>query len=165
MMASIFSRVSAETNGDLFSTRETVFFETCANRAMSLMVGRSGNADRSSKLAASAAPPDPSPGVPTSALATAEALPAGEALATELRLAAVAGGAGAALSELGVAEAPPGVEALAAELRLAEVPAGARAALSELGVAEAPPGVEALAAELRLAEVPAGARAALSGLG
>src|SRR5271170_3910598 len=44
MISSIFSRVSAATNGDLLSTRDTVFFETAAKRAMSLMVGRSGRA-------------------------------------------------------------------------------------------------------------------------
>src|SRR5580692_3011247 len=41
MMPSTFARVGAETNGDLFSTRETVFFDTSAIRAMSLIVGRS----------------------------------------------------------------------------------------------------------------------------
>src|SRR5690606_20555410 len=38
--ASTFSRVSSRTKGDLLITRETVFFETSAMRAMSLMVAR-----------------------------------------------------------------------------------------------------------------------------
>src|SRR5688572_17903888 len=40
MTASIFARVSLFTNGDWLMTRETVFFETLARRAMSLIVAR-----------------------------------------------------------------------------------------------------------------------------
>src|SRR5882672_6916185 len=40
MTASILARVASLTNGDWLITRETVFFETLASRAMSLMVAR-----------------------------------------------------------------------------------------------------------------------------
>src|ERR1700757_2620365 len=60
MIASIFARVSADTNGDLLSTRETVFFETCAKRAISLMVGRSGRGAGSAGLSVILSPGDTS---------------------------------------------------------------------------------------------------------
>ena len=45
MIATIRVRVSSRTNGESLMTRETVFFETLASRAMSLMVClRSGSA-------------------------------------------------------------------------------------------------------------------------
>src|SRR5580704_8109909 len=40
MTASIRARVSSFTNGDWLMTRETVFFDTPARRAMSFMVAR-----------------------------------------------------------------------------------------------------------------------------
>src|SRR5262249_41722871 len=40
MTASILARVSSLTKGDWLMTRETVFFDTFARRAMSLMVAR-----------------------------------------------------------------------------------------------------------------------------
>jgi len=40
MMALIFSRVSPRTKGESLMTRETVFLETLARRAMSLIVAR-----------------------------------------------------------------------------------------------------------------------------
>src|SRR5882757_7130470 len=40
MTASILARVASLTKGDWLITRETVFFETFASRAMSLMVAR-----------------------------------------------------------------------------------------------------------------------------
>ncbi len=39
MIALMLSRVSPFTNGELLMTRDTVFFDTLARRAMSLMVG------------------------------------------------------------------------------------------------------------------------------
>src|SRR5688572_30147668 len=39
MISSTRTRVSSLTNGDWLSTRETVFFDTLASRAMSLIVG------------------------------------------------------------------------------------------------------------------------------
>jgi hypothetical protein len=58
--ASIFARVSSFTNGDWLMTRDTVFFDTLARRAMSLMVARRprrlGAAGRT--LASSAPPSD-----------------------------------------------------------------------------------------------------------
>ena len=60
MIASIFSRVSADTKGYLLSTRETVFFETCAKRAISLMVGRSGRGAGSAGLSVALSPGDTS---------------------------------------------------------------------------------------------------------
>src|SRR5882724_11092448 len=40
MTASIFARVASLTKGDWLITRETVFFDTLASRAISLMVAR-----------------------------------------------------------------------------------------------------------------------------
>jgi hypothetical protein len=40
MMRAIFWRVSGLTKGESLITRDTVFFDTSARRAMSLMVGR-----------------------------------------------------------------------------------------------------------------------------
>src|SRR5262245_31375664 len=54
MTASILARVSGFTNGDWLMTRDTVFFETLARRAMSLMVARRPRGIREARSAAAA---------------------------------------------------------------------------------------------------------------